>query len=697
MERKDWHDIDLSMFDSLKKVRRGRGNKGGRKLEYLDTFATFDIETSKIEIGAQEHAFCYVWMMYFKAFDLMVTGRTMDEYAEFLTALKDHLRMYLVCYVHNLSHEFQFLSGIYDFSNDEVFAVKSRKVCKCLMMGKYEFRCSAILSNMSLALYTKKYGVKHQKLSGDEYNYDLVRYPWTPLTDKEWEYCTNDVVGLSECIDVELQVSKTNIADIPLTSTGFVRKDLKSAMRLVSHNLIPSMQPSFNVYLMLREAFRGGDVHANRYYANMLVPDVHSYDRSSSYPDVLCNCLFPMSAFYPIKDLSDENIIRLQKSRKALLLRIMIKDCRLKNPRWPSPYLARHKCEILESDTGSYPCRFDNGRILQAPLLITTVTDIDYGIISEQYAGEYTIIDGYYARYGPLPFPFLDCVRMYYSRKTALKGDKEKAAYYEKEKNKLNSCYGCTAQDPVKVSTLYLSGSWLAADSVDAPDDLRQNVEALYAEYTRKAWSLYAWGVWCTSLARLRLYEGVKLVSRQRPDADAIREGCHSDFVYCDTDSVKYVGSVDWTAYNEQRRRDSIEHGAYADDAKGERHYMGVYEHDGDYHRLLCLGSKKYITEDEDGSLHCTISGVSKQKGPIEIQQRGGIKELVYSKYGTFTFYDAGGTELKYNDEKDYGWIRIDDHDLHITRNVAILDSMYTLGMTEEYYLLLSMCQLDID
>ena len=696
MTRQPWQEVDLNQFNKLVKVKRGRGNQAGRKLKYLDSYATFDVETSRIDIGPDPHAVVYVWMMYFKCFDLMITGRTIQEYIEFMQLLKDHLAEYLVIYVHNLSYEFQFLSGVYDFSNDDVFALKSRKVCKALMMGKYEFRCSAILSNMSLDLYCKKYQVEHGKLSGAEFDYSKVRYPWTDLTPEEWAYCTNDVVGLSECIEVEMRIGKFNIANIPLTSTGFVRKDLKSAMRMVSHTMIPSMQPPYNVYLLLREAFRGGDVHANRYYSNKIISGVHSYDRSSSYPDVLCNCLFPMSGFFPIKDLSDENIIRLQNSRKALLLVIMIRDCRLKNPRWPSPYLARHKCDILETDE-DHPAMFDNGRVVRAPLIRTVVTDIDYGIISEQYDGEYTIIEGYYARYGRLPGPFTDCVKFYYSRKTALKGDADQAVFYEKAKNKLNSCYGCTAQDPVKLNTLYLDGVWFDASDPAVPEDLRQNMETQYTEYCRKSWSLYAWGVWCTAWARLRLYEGVKMASMERPDAEAQKDDPHSDFVYSDTDSVKYLGDVDWSKYNAARMQDSEDSGAYADDSKGIRHYMGVYEHDGDYARFITLGSKKYVSMDEDGQLHCTISGVNKHEAPDEILRRGGMESLVYTPRGTFTFYSAGGTELKYNDENSYGSITVDGHELQITKNVAILESTYTLGMTEEYYLLLGMCLKDMD
>lgn len=685
----------MSQFKTLEVLPRRRGNPAGRKIQYLNTYATFDVETSKIELDGQPHAFVYVWMMYFKAFDLMVTGRTIGEYYEFLRRLKDHLSAYLVVYVHNLSYEFQFLSGVYDFGMDDVFAVKSRKVVKALMMENYEFRCSQILSNMSLALYTKKYGVEHGKLSGDEYDYSKRRYPWTELTDREWDYCTNDVVGLSECIDVEMFLGHYDISTIPLTSTGFVRRDLKRAMRDVSHTMVPNMQPPYEVYDMLRAAFRGGDVHANRYYANQIMHDVKSFDRSSSYPDVLCNCMYPMSRFIKIEDLSDAGIKRELKRRRALLLRIAIRDCRLRNPHWPSPYLSRHKCDILEVNSSEY-AQFDNGRVMSAPLVITTVTDIDYAIITEQYAGDYFILDGYSARYGYLPTPYVDCVRMYYDSKTRLKGDPEQIPYYEKSKNKLNSCYGCAAQDPVKLSNYYINGEWFPGDSPDLPEELRQDPQEVYKDYCRKSWSMYAWGVWCTAWARLRLYEGVKMAALQRPDIDAECEGKHSDFVYCDTDSVKYIGDIDWTAYNAERKKASIENRAFATDAKGRQHYMGVYEEDGVYKRFLTLGAKKYVTEDQDGTMHVTISGVGKRKAPAEIARAGGMEALIYNdRQGLFTFREAGGTELKYNDEKYYTTLDINGHKLDITRNVAICDSTYTLGMTEEYYLLLNACLTD--
>ena len=84
-------------------------------------------------------------------------------------------------------------------------------------------------------------------------------------------------------------------------------------------------------------------------------------------------------------------------------------------------------------------------------------------------------------------------------------------------------------------------------------------------------------------------------------------------FVYCDTDSVKYIGDIDWTNYNKERIRISKKNGAYAKDSKGVLHYMGVFEQEETYKRFKTLGAKKYCGEDDDGHLHLTLAGVSKK------------------------------------------------------------------------------------
>ena len=83
-----------------------------------------------------------------------------------------------------------------------------------------------------------------------------------------------------------------------MTSTGYVRRDLKKALE-PKREYIQKLVPPLDTYLMLREAFRGGDTHASRFYAGKILPGpIRSVDRSSSYPDVQCNQRFPVSEFF---------------------------------------------------------------------------------------------------------------------------------------------------------------------------------------------------------------------------------------------------------------------------------------------------------------------------------------------------------------------------------------------------------------
>ena len=293
-------------------VKRKQGNQKTRKrVKYKDIITAFDIETTRlIDI---EQSVMYVWQWQFGD-DYTVVGRTWEQFATFQRKISKILDdSVLVIFVHNLSYEFQFLRGIYQFSPDEVFAIKSRKVLKCNMHGCFEFRCSYIHSNMNLDTYTKKMGVKHKKLTGT-FDYEKIRYPWTELSNDELAYCVHDVQGLVEAIKIEMEHDGDNLYTFPLTSTGYVRRDAKKAMSTVSISFVKNQLPDYEIYKMLREAFRGGNTHANRYYANYTLHNVHSADRSSSYPDVMCNCKFPISEFYRLGDLPYKEVIKLIKN-----------------------------------------------------------------------------------------------------------------------------------------------------------------------------------------------------------------------------------------------------------------------------------------------------------------------------------------------------------------------------------------------
>ena len=632
---------------------RRRGNQGRRHNEkkYKDILAAFDIETTNDDESQQ--AFMYVWQAQLNEQTIM--GRTWDEFLLFLRRLTERLKEneYIVIFVHNLSFEFQFLRGIYNFSQEEVFAMESRKVLKCEMMDHFEFRCSYLQTNMSLAEFTHKMGVADEKLSGEDFDYSKARYPWTELSDEEIHYCVNDVKGLVQAMEKQMDLEQDSLYTLPFTSTGYVRRDVRAAMRHFNWYDLKMMLPDYDIFCMLREAFRGGNTHANRYYSGLIMRNVKSYDRASSYPDVQVNRLFPMGPW-----MKDENVDmnwvlrRIYRHHRACLMRVKLFNVRLTDPGWGSPYLAKAKCRNVQRGD------IDNGRILSADYLETTITDVDFKIIMEEYTFDYMeVMEFYHARYGKLPLQLRNCVLQYFNDKTTLKGIPEQELYYMKQKNKLNSIYGMSVQSPVKQTIDFLD------DFIERNEDERDLLEKANSH----AFQSYAWGVWTTAWARYELEEAIKLAG--------------NGFIYCDTDSVKYIGDADFSVLNERLKRRSKENGAAAVDPKGKTHYLGVWEYEGEYKTFKTLGAKKYVYTDEENKVHVTIAGVNKKKGAEELASRGGVTAF---RPG-FVFRTAGGLESVYNDEPPVSELIREGRSVPITSNVYMRDSEYTVGITGDY------------
>lgn len=648
--------------------------------KYKDLVCAFDIETTRLtaydideNIPDFDNAIMYIWQFCIDG-KCTVYGRTWDEFLLFLSYAERALKSktWVVVYVHNLSYEFQFLTGIYNFSPDEVFAVDSRKVLKCDMLNHFEFRCSYLHSNMSLDEYTSKMGVKHEKLSGFDYN--KKRFPWTPLDEKELAYCEHDVLGLVESLKVEMEHDNDNLYSIPLTSTGYVRRDAKAAIQHTPRGYLSDMFPDWHLYELLRRAFRGGNTHANRYFVGQILNDVNSADRSSSYPDVLCNKKFPVSKFIFDDDLSFEHVVDVMGRRnRACIIKFSVRGVRLHNKFWGCPYLSRDKCQLKKGDIVNGV--FDNGRILSADFISEIVmTDIDFKILLKEYDyDEMYILEFAHARYGKLPPAFIAEIQKYYIAKTTLKNVEGQEIYYMKSKAKLNALYGMCAQNPAKQQFLYTNG----ADNVFEIDK-EKTCEMILEEKSKRPFLPYQWGVWCTAWARSELEEMIEEVYKQK-----------AFFLYTDTDSVKYIGEVDWTDYNEKRIKASLSSGSYADDPKGERHFMGVAEQEWfSAYEFSMLGAKKYCYRLHKGSkLITTIAGVSKKTGGEELEKAGGISQF---KDG-FVFTAAGGLESKFNDHQN-AIIHIKGIALHITNNISLRPSTYRLGREPDYKRLCDEC-----
>lgn len=585
----------------------GRGKKRVHNI-----ITAFDIESTNI--AELEQSVMYIWQFAYD--DHVIIGRTWDEFKTLVNLINANARARVIVFVHNLSYEFSFLKGVLPFKTDDVFIVDGRKVLYA-RYDKIEFRCSFLQSNRSLESLLDFYKVQHKKLILD---YSVERFADTPLSEDELNYCKNDVLGLVEALRLRMREYADDLSTIPYTSTGYARRECKPILKDAGLN---RLHGDYNVYTLLRACFRGGNTHANRHYTAAVIDNVLSVDRSSSYPDVLVNCPYPMTKWKSVIDLSMSAILRAVNHGYAVIGRYRIYDVKLRNDSWGCPYIPKYKClspAFTKSPTGT--AVIDNGRIISVEdtYIDICLTDIDLKIINDEY--EYSgieVIEAYISKYAMLPQSFRDLVNLYYTFKTELKGsdDPKDIETYNKAKALLNALYGMFAQDPAKIGVEYINDGRLFQLKHELIDEngLR-NYEAIRTEYQKfisKSVMPYQIGVYCTAWARLRLEEGIRL--------------CGDNFIYTDTDSIKYIYDPDisFESYNRDRINASTINGAYAVDRKGNTHYMGVFEVETKKPiTFKTLGAKKYLYEDDDG-LHLTLAGVSKKWGALELQLNGGF------------------------------------------------------------------------
>ena len=662
--------------------------KHKKKPKYLVyTFATFDIETTTIDNGTDTpYGFMYHWQMDVGGY--VVTGRQWEEWVKFMLKLVDIFKTdetrNFVVYIHNEAFEFQFIR---DFLNEymggfKVFAAQRRKPIHVTTGNGIQFRCAYKLTNMSLEKAVQnELGVVHCKAAGD-LDYRIIRTADTPLDDTEYGYCVSDVVSLYELIERRLINERDNLESIPMTSTGYVRRDCRNSCRKDEdyREEFLKQEMTESVYKLLMEAGRGGNTHANRYMSGRVWHDVDSFDVASSYPAQMFLRKFPVSKFTPYGEIESVTEIDGLLSEYACLFRVIFTGLEVRD-NIGMPYIA-----ISKATARSKHVTLDNGRVLSVinredrendrGYIALTLTDVDYQIIKEQYTwDDMSISDMHIATYGFLPEALLSQVMAYFKAKTELKdkikeaeeqGDEEQAAnlayLYAKSKNRLNGIFGMCYTNPVhNVISINEDGEWIE-DEPEIADALKKYWKS------RNSFLVYAWGVWITAWARRHLEDLFNALGQDK-------------VIYGDTDSGKAV-DVDISkidALNAKVMALADKRGAYCD-YNGTRYYMGIYEHENKVPiaKFKTLGAKKYVYEDEKG-LHVTISGVNKKLGAKELGTIDNFRP-------DFIFKEAGGLTLYYNDaEQGIHTITINGCTMTTASNIGMVDSTYQIGITQEY------------
>lgn len=602
-------------------------------------------------------------------------GRTWEEFLLLLENLKrvfglDENRR-IVIYVHYLAFEFQFIRNFLDIEN--VFARKKRVPMKVKFNHAFEFRCSYFLSNMSLDKFIENTpNAEFRKQSGETFDYKKVRLPNTPLTEEELGYCYCDVRGLNEALSYLLKTD--TIASIPLTSTGFLRREVRKAVLSNPKNIEDIKRSALTpaLYVLCKTAARGGNTHANADYSDILLNDLASKDRKSSYPAEMMVDFFPVTPFHSYRP-SLENLEELINT-KACLIDITLYNVKLK-PTAIMPYLSISKLTqaigYADKNGRIKPPVCDNGRLVSAYRVSMVCTDVDFKIIQNQYYfdKDIEIRSIYGAEYGRLNKEFRLSLREAFEQKTKLEnGD---PYLYMKFKNKINAYFGMMLTDICSPEIIYNG-------SADEPwENAGIDLEMMLNKYYNKRTTFlsYQHGIWVTANARKRLQDALDKVGH--------------DSIYTDTDSVKYIGNheLDFKEVNEGWLADCEECDIppYVD-VNNKRTYLGTWENDGEYAYFKTLGAKKYAyikKGDDSNALHITVAGLNKIKGAKYLSKIGGIDKFAI---GTIVPKGSSGrTVAYYNDEENPYSVTINGCTFTTASNVAVVDAEYTFGISDDY------------
>ena len=677
------------------------------KIKYLPNILTFDIETTSITYVEEPYGFMYSWGCCLD--DMLIYGNTWKEFDRFIDRLKDWLEFdlskRLICWVHNLSFEAQFGKEFWkrDFEDINVFAIQNRKIIKITCKNGLEFRCTYKLSNMSLknaVLFER--GTKHVKHDGD-LDYRKIRTPNTHLSLTEFSYQMGDVQTLYEYVKAVLINNNDTFNTIPLTSTGYPRRAIRSAARKQAgyrgYFLRNLLTP--NVYTMLKEAARGGDTHTNRLLSNrLLVNCIDSLDKKSSYPWQMYSQQYPIEKFTYYGRLDSAGEFNTLLKHYALLFRVCFVNIRVRSDN-SSTYIPVSKTRNRDFENVVY----DNGRVVSViGHFEMTLTDIDWRIIKEHYTWDYALVfDLHFAKYGLLPDAIrltvlewfkrkceLDYCRQIYEDNTLEEWKKlineyivaytyEDVDYqYNSFKRLLNALFGLCYTDPVRdIITIEEEEETLVWQPQKRPDIAKA------LEQYNNSWNsflVYAVGVWVTAWGRFELNDLVR--------ATSINGNMSA---YWDTDSSK-AHVVDWLPIEELNNKLKLkaENMGAVVDVHGIKSYMGIVERETKkpLYEFKAIGAKKYAYRDDKG-LHVTISGVGKNGAAKQ------LKKVANLKNGFVFTGEAGGKELIYRDEPIHT-IEINGELIETASSVAIKDSTYTVGLTREYAELLGLFE-DVD
>lgn len=603
-----------------------------KKKKVSDTIYTLDIETTSLfhfpnkwdvfrddlpgtaYMEMEKIAVPYIWMFGIEADNKcnVYYGREFMELESVFLQIADPDYRKII-YIHNAGYEFQFLRDIFEkYTVKDMCCQKARKPIRWIVEElNIEFRCSYLLTGLSLEKAAERY-TKLRKKTGDlDYN-SVIRSPLTTLTMDEMGYCEYDILTLHHII-MKFRDAYGSLSKIPLTQTGEVRRDLRNRVDFkYIYHIRDQVPHTAHIQMLLMAAFWGGITHASYLHAGRVLHDIVSSDQTSAYPAAIGSYRFPCGRWIPITPKAANG---LNRDHWAVLYHVILHDI---DSRLINTYILGSKA------LRAFQCHFDNGRVLDAEMIELVLTEIDFDIIRDAYEiGRIEYVEVYMCRKDWMPRELIMYMLELYKNKTSLKNVDGMEDFYMNSKQRINSLYGCCATNVIKNSTDYINGEWTTRKLTD------ELIEEKLEEQRKSKTNCFAyhWAPWVTAICRARTWSIIRAI-------DTSVVGVNKGAVYYDTDSCKSPDSPELQAAlrrsNEdiQRRQAEMCTDLEIDpdllapaDPDGVKHPLGLWEKDGEYQEFITLGAKRYSYKDNKG-LHIVVSGVNSKKGVTALQNR---------------------------------------------------------------------------
>ena len=659
----------------------------------------YDSETSKIthiekkgkkEIEVVDDTWVYIWMVGIG--DIVVYGRYLHEFIEFIQWVIDTYDISpdktIDIWIHNESYDISYMHDlIFKFNGG---SEGMRQICisrRHFIAFELEnfgitFKCTYALTNRSLAQWCKDLAVKNVKRTGLK-DYDAVYYPWDEdLPEEELIYAEYDIISMKECFYKECEVQGYDFKTIPLTQTGFVRRDFKARYTekgsyKKNRWLFKQSQTTPDQYNRLLQASGGGMVQGNYRILNKTIyhePGVGHVDFSSHYPVQIKTKLMPWKPYTVVRaeDCELSDLDAYYREGYYYVVDISLGGLDLREG-VTAPFLCKSK---VKAGPGAIIHDF-NGKVIsvtggdeEGAEVRLTCTNFDLEIIREQYNFNWYYIynlDIYTTRL--VPGYIMDTLDKYYKDKTELKmqikvlenridvlEDKiasvegteeleelekqlvELNVHYNIAKQKLNGVFGCMDSRSVR-------GDIFIKENLEWDSKCEMTIDDYY-----KKWDSCCpmqVGVFVTALARYELYTVIK---------DVVG---YDAFLYCDTDSAFYKSTPEIEKRVEEYRRwcreDSEKKDAYIILDSGDKVYYHDLSPEKDHLQsktFRVLHAKCYALEPK-GKLKCTIAGVAAKDKTGTITREEELGSIDNLKPG-FRFIHCGGTRADYSTVRPY-------------------------------------------